>query len=340
MLTRSPYNKNNGKPLGQGKEIVATRSGSFYGLRFERIKIESSSYKRGIVVSPNFYFYDSGTKAMIDFSDYKNVVGMEDIEAFFKLNLSGETMTVTQGEWVNPQLTDEKISLSGTYTFNEFKNNMLFVDVVSVEGYDSNLTRYDKNYFVNTPNFDLTVADSQSNLYFTNIINVFGKNSKNSFSYLGAQIGDYIVISNTPYKYEITNISTDDEGKEIVTVNGTIANEDRTTAITPVFLYSVNQDKTDLTLLSSTKIGKCNVNANGVVICYDNQTEAQCQLRKNSKFSEIASFTEGDYCPVKSDTVKQLSATEKLTIIADQNQKMLSTINSSLGNATNTTRFR
>jgi hypothetical protein len=194
--------------------------------------------------------------------------------------------------------------------------------------YDSAVQRYDKNYFVNTPNFILGVSSTQSEESQTNIINILGGNSKNSFSYLGIQIGDYIALSNQKTKYLVNNIKIDEEGKEIVTVLGSIPTEDRRTKITDVVLYVDNLDSTNIKNYSETKIGKCTVSRDGIILCTDNQTEQQCQLRKNSKLNQTSSFIENAYCTQLTDVSRDLSPTEKLTIIAEQNNRLLSQIQS------------
>jgi hypothetical protein len=328
MINNTPYSQKNNKPTGQAKTLVGIRGGAFYGLQYEKVKTEPSSYKRGIVVCPNFYFYDNFTKVIVDFSDYKNEVEQQIIDEYFTLSLSGLTFTVSQGDWSNEQITSKKISMDGTYTFDAYKNRILFANVSVLTYYDSAVQRYDKNYFVNTPNFILGVSSTQSEESQTNIINILGGNSKNSFSYLGIQIGDYIALSNQKTKYLVNNIKIDEEGKEIVTVLGSIPTEDRRTKITDVVLYVDNLDSTNIKNYSETKIGKCTVSRDGIILCIDNQTEQQCQLRKNSKLNQTSSFIENAYCTQLTDVSRDLSPTEKLTIIAEQNNRLLSQIQS------------
>ena len=327
MISNTPYFQKNTKPTGQAKNLVGVRGAGFYGLKYEKLKLEQSSYKRGIVASPNFYFYDNFTKVMIDFSDYKNQIDQEVIDEYFTLSLSGVTFSVSQGDWINDFLTDKKISMSGTYVYSEYKNKILFANVSSVQYYDSNVTRYDKNYFINTPNFIMNLNSIQKNENQTNIVNIFGTNSKNSFKYLGAQIGDYILISNQKQKYQINNISVDQEGKEIITVNGTIPPEDRTSSITDIVLYVENTDNTDISVLSETKIGRCNVLKNGLIFCNDNQTEAQCQLRKNSNNKETASFTQNTFCDQVTNTSLPVTETQRLALFLQQNRQIASGYN-------------
>lgn len=297
MLSNNPYNYRKAQPYSQDTNLIATRSASLYGLKYEKVKKESSSYKRGIVITPNFYFYQNDTKVMIDFSDYKNTIKGDVVEEFFNLTLKGETLTISQGQWINPQLSKTKVSLDGTYTINEYVNNILFVDVVSIKSFNTYIKRYDKNYFTYTPNFDIIYTNNLRNLESTAIVNVFGKNSKNSFSYLGISKGDYVTIQQQKTKYLVQDLKIDDEGKEILTIEGIIAEEDRISKLTNVSVFNANLDNTDITQFSNEKIGRCNVLINDIPTCFNNQSELQCQLRKNSKFEQTSNFSEGNYCP-------------------------------------------
>jgi hypothetical protein len=330
MISKSNISKQNNRPQGQGKDFISVRSGSFYGLKIQKKILEASSYKRGIVASPNFYFYDNDTKVMIDFSDYKNSTTDEQIKEFFTLNLTGQTFTVEQSEWVNTELFKNKISLNGTYTINVFQNNILFANVVDVEEFETNIKRYDKKYFVDVPNFTILVNTTQDDIPISHIVNHLGKNSKNSFSYLGANIGDYVSLSISSKKFEIIDIFIDEEGKEIVEVLGDLSTQDLTTSLTNVVIYIKNQNFTNITDFDNVITGKCNVTKSGVAFCYDNQTELQCECRKNKNLNEISTFTKGIYCPDVDVVVKRTTPIEELSIIARDTKAILNNVTTQL----------
>jgi hypothetical protein len=263
---------------------------------------------------------------MIDFSDYKNEIEEVIIDDYFGLPLTGVTFTIEQGAWTNNQLTSKKISMDGTYVFQSYKNMIIFANVSSIQYYDPNVQRYDKNFFVNTPNITMSSISYSQAKNQTNIVNSLGKNSKNSFSYLGTQIGDFISLKNQLSKYQVLNIIIDEEGKEVLTVNGIIEPEDRTTEVTNVNLFIDNFDTIDPSLFNNTATGKCTVTNSGVVLCIDNQTESQCQMRKNTKEKKSSTFLIDTFCTQSQDVNRQLSPTEQLTIIAEQNSRLLSQI--------------
>lgn len=319
MFPRQKLTRGKSKPQGEGKVLVPVRSGSFYGLNFEQNNLDTSTVKRGIVATPNFIFNDDYTKVKIDFSDYKNVISEDLINQFFKLSLDGVTMNIENARWKNNTLSTKRIDLSGTYTFTEYTNKVVFANVVNINNYDANIKRYDKSFFVNTPNIVLDFSSTQEEKNTSKISNEFGPNSKNSFKYLGTKIGDYIAFTNVDKKYEVIDISTDEENKEIVVVNGQITNENRKDLLTDVFLFSVNYDETVVENYSSTTIGKCDVNKNNSITCYDNQSELQCQLAKNSKLSEISTFTESTFCTSPAlASVRQTESERLLEIIKTQ----------------------
>ena len=325
MISKSSLNRQN-KPQGQTKDFVAVRSDAFYGLKFEKKILETSSYKRGIVASPNFVFYDNYTKVMVDFSDYKNTISDDEIKEFFSLNLSGTTFSVEQGDWLNTQLTDRKISLSGTYTISEFKNRILFANVVDIDNYTTNVTRYDKNYFIDTPNFILLVNSTQADLLVTKITNILGQNSKNSFKYLGANIGDYISTSLSSKKFEIIDFYVDEEGKELIEINGELTQQDLSTSLTNITLHVKNKSNIDINNFNNTTLGNCTI-VNGVnSFCLDNQTELQCNLRADKLNGDSFSFVSNSYCPSQPNNVKQQTAVEKLTVIADNTVRLLNSM--------------
>lgn len=330
MISKSNISKQNNRPQGQGKDLIPVRSGSFYGLKIQKKVLESSSYKRGIVASPNFYFYDNDNKVMIDFSDYKNSTTDAQIKEFFTLNLTGQTFTVEQSEWVNTELFKNKITLNGTYTIDAYQNNILFANVVDVKEFESNIKRYDKKYFIDVPNFTLLVSTSQDDVPITHIINFLGKNSKNSFSYLGASVGDYVSLSISSKKFEIIDIFLDEEGKEVIEILGELSSQDLVSSLTNVVVYVKNQDFSEISNIDNTITGKCNVIKSGVAFCYDNQTELQCECRKNKRLNELSTFTKGVYCPDPDITIKRTTPIEELSIIARDTTSILNTVTNQL----------
>lgn len=328
MLSKPPYKTNKNVPVGQGKELTLVRTGTFYGLKIEGVRQENSSYKRGIVAIPNFYFYDNQTKAMIDFSDFKNVIDQTLVSDFFDLSLDGVTMDVKSSRWENLELSKKKISLDGTYTIDKYLNNILFVNVIEVDNIDSTINRYDKSYFTDTPEFVLDVSTSQPDTAKFSITNHLGENSKNSFNYLGVIPGDYIKINKSNSRYQVEDLFSDEEGKEVLILKGTLSQEDRITSLTDVSVFTTNPDKLNTNSFDNTKTGRCNITENGVVLCYDSHTRLQCELRKNKVKNIISAFSEGNFCPQETTTIQRQTAVDQLTQIARDTNTILSNMSS------------
>jgi hypothetical protein len=326
MLSKPSYTTNKNTPVGQGKNVVLARTGAFYGIKIEGIRQESSSYKRGIVAIPNFYFYDNQTKVMIDFSDFKNSIDQTLVEEFFNLSLTGISMDVTNGQWENLELSSRKITLDGTYTIDSYKGDILFANVIDVPKLDPNINRYDKSYFLNTPDFTLDVSTTQSTTKKFSIVNYLGENSKNSFNYLGVIPGDYIRINNSNSKYEVEDLYSDEEGKEVIVLKGTLSPDDRRTKLTDVAVYCVNDDNVDTSNLDNVEIGKCNINENGIILCFDSNTSLQCQLRNSKLKNKVASFTKDTFCPTESVITQRTTAVDQLTSIAKETNTILSNV--------------
>lgn len=327
MFSKSSLSKLKNRPQGQGKNLLAVRSGDFYGIKIEKRNLETSSFKRGIVSSPNFYFYNNDTKVLIDFTDYKNITSKDDIREFFNLNLTGETLTVEQANWSNSQLSEKKISLNGTYTIDKFENDILFADVVDIDNFDTSVKRYDKNYFLETPNFNILLDSTQNSIQKTIIVNSLGSNSEKSFKFLGVTIGDFIQFSFSNFKYEVSDLYLDEQGKEIIEVIGDIGEQDLTTTNTILTVFVENYDLIKIEDFDNNIRGRCIINLNSEITCVDNQTRLQCECRKNSSSKKIVTFTENQYCPDKARVVKNITAIEQLSSIAADTTNILSSLN-------------
>jgi hypothetical protein len=273
-------NKNQKKP---NSNLITARNGLFYGLEIKRTTNDKVSTISGLVSTPNVIFYSNQTKVFFDFSDPKNVSStVNEFKKFWGNIQENTTFTVTNGELYN-QKNEKSYDISGTYVFKENENMVIFANVTSVSNIDSDINLYSKMDFRKTPIFEFsstpTVGDSITSI----IINNFGTNSKASFAYMGATIGDYILIQNQPSSYEIEEINIDSEGREIIKVKGLLTDENRIgikTLVQLLIRVPPNQEAGEVDPESNV-IGSCTVGNN----CYNNHTENQCILRNpNSIF--------------------------------------------------------
>jgi hypothetical protein len=292
-----------------------------YGLNYVKEKEEKISANRGIVSTPNFLFYNNNTKVIIDFSDASNTTSKEELQNFWNLLVEGMTFSINDAEIVNSN-AKPKNDLSGIYQFTNFEDSLIFADVVSIENISENLNLYNKTDFVALPNFIFNnIIEPVKTTPITNIVNNLGKNSKNSFSYLGIKVGDYIQIQAKQNKFEVIDYSIDSEGKEVVKVFGDITEENRTTSKTFIGLYihKINESVIDVDITDEV-IGSCQTIENGVVVsCTSNNTNSQCQLRQQGTNSVL--FTANEECSVAEQ--EEFTNTDVLTQIVEQQNRLL-----------------
>ena len=301
MTSRASYNKRYLRTRDKDLVLVQTRSNIFYGIEIKKLDEQKTSVVRNITVTPSIIFHTNFTKAFIDYSDYSNNKEKNEIAKFFDIIPVDSNFTLTQGSWVNNLLSKTTYSLNGTYKFSKIVDDIIFVDVVSVTSYSTDILRYDKEFFTDTPVIEFsTTIDKNKKETKTLIINHFGKNSKNSFAYLGIEAGDYIQLQNKKDKYKIDSLIVDDEGKELLTVIGNLDTVDLRNTATLIIIFQENKSNTDTTV-DNTKLGKCETfNGNVVVSCTSNSTKLQCDLRKDTSNNLSTSFKENYSCDLNS----------------------------------------
>lgn len=323
-MANSNYSKSK-QAKKSAKNLVLARTGLFYGLNYIKVKEEKISSNRGITSTPNFLFYDNNTKVMIDFSDHKNTTTKEELDLFWNLLVEGMTFGIYDAELVNSN-NKIKYDLSGTYTFTSIEDMVIFANVNSIEKITPDLNLYSKDDFVNLPNFIFTnIIEPEKKETITSIVNSLGKNTKNSFNYLGLKIGDYVQLQGKQNKFEVADYSLDSEGKEIIKIYGDITEEDRTTIKTFIglFVEKKNEDTIDVDVTDTT-VGVCYERENGVVVsCTSNNTNTQCLLRKST--TKEVEFISGIECTVEEQIVQ--TQTDYLKQLISQQTDLITKLN-------------
>jgi len=300
-----------------GKNLVLARAGLFYGLQYFPIKEEKNSINRGITSTPNFLFYNNNTKVIIDFSDFKNTNTKEEIESFWKLIQNGMSFTVLNGKLFNNS-TSSEYDVSGTYVFRKLENLAIHADVTTSENLSTKINLYSKTEFETTPSFEFSyIINPTITEKKTKIVNLFGSNSKNSFTFFGANIGDYLQLQNFNVRYKIIDKFIDSEGKEIITIDGLLPEEDRLTIKTYVALYIEKLNIKEISINPSDEnVGSCSMVKNGLILsCYNNQTKSQCDCRSSDNEENI--FTLNAECSTPQEQTTELNSTDLLTNIAE-----------------------
>lgn len=333
-MRNSFQNTTNYKQITNTQKLVLVRSGVLYGLSFETVKQETISYNSGITSIPTFIFMNNNTECFLDFSNQTNKEIESKVNAFFTKISPLTTFYIHNAFYYDPS-TEDKADLSGEYVFTEFFNGIVKATVTSVDTLAQNVKRYDKKYFEEIPLIMMNSIVSTENQDITIIRNIFGKNTKNSFNYLGVKVGDFIQLSEAESKYEILEILTDPNGTESIKVKGKIPSNDLVDVkvLIRVFIryfgqYTVDPD------INETRIGACVQTQNGVIIsCIDNNTLSQCRFRTDYLNNIDASFTYDTFCfTPETDTAVQKTNTDKLIEITNLLARNIANTTSSIAN--------
>ena len=322
-----------GPPRSSKKEkLVLVRSGAFYGLLTERTKTEKISINRGITSTPNFVFYLNNTKCFIDYTNQTNPDIEKILDLFFDQISNGTNFEIFNGTYSDPSslLTS---NLSGIYTFRNYSKGIIEADVVSGQTFNANINRYDKTKFDDIPYFKVTSIGNSSDVY-TTIKNRLGKNTKNSFNYLGVKVNDYVKLTGYDKPYKVIEVDIDSDGNEYIVLNADLPIEDNTSKITAVEVYiSTTESFSVEPDLSETQVGACSEYQNGILLsCTNNHTLSQCRFRANSANNIITEIALGTFCrTLETDTAVQKTVTENLVQVTSALVSAMATTNNIAG---------
>lgn len=337
MSSKASYTKNVKKTVVQETELVPVRSTVLYGLEIKKVDEKKKSSERNIAVVPNITFYDSYTKAIIDFSDYRNNPEKSNVKDFFDLITPGFNFTITNATWKNTSVDKLTFNLNGTYKFTKIVDSIVFVEVVSVTKITEKITRYDKESFLELPIFELpTVISKIKKQVKTYLINSLGKNTKNSFTYTGIYEEDYIQIQNNKQKYKILSIEQDIEGKEVVTVEGDIPTASFIGTPMLVTLFQENINKINTLEYDNEIVGKTIIKfLDGSNFCNEGTTLLQSKLRENKNKSITTEFYPNQFCTVIIQNVDLVDQEKLISNLTKENIELRNTRNNSFTTTNN-----
>lgn len=298
------------------EKLVFVRSSLLYGLTIERSKAEATSINRGITSTPTFVFYSNNTKCLIDYTNQTNSDIEPVVSEFFSQMTVGATLTFFNGEYTdtNANLTAD---LSGQYTFKGYYKGIVEANVGATGSLSASITRYDKTRFNEIPYFTASAVGDGIELK-TIIKNKMGRNTKNSFNYLGLKVGDWIQLTGYVTPMKVLSINIDSDGNEYVSVDANLTEADLTSKKTKVSVsIGVIDSYTDKPDTTETEIGACIEYANGVIIsCTDNHTLSQCRFRTSTIKGITTEITLNTFCATpETDTAVQSNITENLVQI-------------------------
>ena len=315
------------------EKLVLFRSSLLYGLIIEKFKSDKISINRGVTSTPTIIFYSNNTKCFVDYTNQINSDVEVKIDDFFNSIKPGTTVTLSNAMYHDVS-SDETANLAANLVFRQINNGIVSFDVTSVNSLSTKITRYDKKNFDEIPYFTANTVSKYSTSK-TIIKNRFGRNTKNSFNYLGIVPGDYIKIENTisdPAK--VLGINVDSDGNEYIIIDKLIDNEDLTNLQTRVDVYLDVKDRysgfIDLDEVKNGFVGACILYSNDVVIsCTDNHSFSQCRLRANALSGIRTELTFDTFCRTpETDIAVQQSQSDNLVQITN-------TLASALANVSN-----
>lgn len=332
---RNSYNNTtNYQEITNKEKLILVRSCVLYGLKFEQVKQEKATFNSGITTIPTMLFMNNNTECFFDFNTQTNQESEIKINNFFSKIIPLTTFYVYNAYYFNTN-TEEKANLSGEYVFTEFFNGIVKANVTSVDTLATNVVRYDKKYFEEIPLLVMSSIPTTQITELTVIRNMFGANTKNSFNYIGVQIGDYLTFSEYPGKYEVVELSIDPNGIETLKIKGNIDVNDLTDVKVLINLYikSSNQYSQEANL-NETDLGACVQTQNGIVLkCMDNHTISQCRFRSSENDNIISEITPKTFCTTpETDTAVELTTTDKLVTITNLLASNIALANTNIAN--------
>lgn len=266
--------------------FVEVRGATLYGIQLLQSD-EYSLYNKRLKCSPQFVYFDNFNKVLIDYNECLQDSDFEELSLFFGGLTAGYTFTISGADYLDEaEIIDS--NLGGTYTFDSYVNNIVIANVVTIEDIDNQITKYNRDYFLQPPQFN-RIAGLSGTTY--NVIkNVLGRELLNN---LGLYYGDFVSIDGStlnPGYIGVSYVKTLDNGEELLFLTDSVVNESYIGEQLQfkVFMRGVNDlsKSSDATETGSSKL----YDSEGTFLeCFENQTELQSYLRQ---FKYPAAYTE------------------------------------------------
>jgi hypothetical protein len=279
MSQTSLYNKAN---INLVTTEVTTRIGIFLGLDFTTTKTLELNSNKYLSTIPSFSFSSDFTRVIIDYSNSQNNTDISLLNGLFAGLTAGITFTVSSAKYSIDGLGSEA-DLAGTYEFKSFVSNVIVAVPVNMTNFNQRLLRYESDYFVNPPQFGLSLAPSGQFTEYV-IVNALGTDKTASFAKFGIYAGDKVKITGTQFNnstFTVKSVTINKDGSETLVVKEGLTQESGFGNRVGIELIQEKKGSAIITAATGpTTVGGCGVYVNGVrVACYDNQTSDQCVAR-------------------------------------------------------------
>lgn len=279
---------------------ILVKSFESYGINVVNSYTDIDLIGRKINSSPLVQYYNSFTKAIIDYSNTVSENDLDYISILLQGITNGNTFSITKGYYIKEQdgITS---NINGIYQFDGVQNsNLILATVISASSLNTAENRYERDYFVDPPQFTLNSGFTGDPYYAIKSMTNFG-----NVEDLGAIENDLIEITyagNTANldKFRIEKIETSSENEEIIFLKDFVYNDNRLGQLTTVNLYvrgtpSISLVEKDTTLNGCSKT----YTTDGYYLdCFENQNEYQSYLRRfgYENKSVLSTWTEGCNC--------------------------------------------
>lgn len=223
-------------------------SGDFHGLKFFDTFDDNTDIDKPLICIPDITLLEGNTYAVFDFNhcDFSNE--FDQISVIFAGLTIGDGITISEGYHIDEE-TSEKSDISGYYVVSGKYDKIITANVNSVE----NPEDYDKKYKKENFTEDISILTSASGISSESkymIKNFFSSDSTESFIKLGVIPNDKIRFnngSNSGKLFDISSISVDNNGHEILGVTGgtlgyTMTVENRFNASSAFDLFRIDYD--------------------------------------------------------------------------------------------------
>lgn len=263
---------------------VATRIGVFLGLDFttnQTLELNSNKYLSTI---PSFSFSSDFTKVLIDYSNSQNQTDISLLQGLFSGLTAGVTFNISSAVYSLDGIASEA-NLGGTYTFNSFVGNVIVATPITVNNFNQRLLRYESSYFINPPQFGLSLAPQKKETEFV-IVNALGTDKIASFAKFGVYKDDKIKITGTRFNnatFTVKSVAINKDGSEHIIVSEGLTQESGFG--NRVGIELIQKKKGSVQIIAATGptiIGACGLYKDGkIVACFEDQTESQCAARNS-----------------------------------------------------------
>lgn len=261
---------------------VTTRVGIFLGLDFTTSLVLEQNSNKYLSTIPSFSFSSDSSKVLIDYSNCKNLTDLSLLDGLFG-NLAVNTNFTISNALYEVDGSSTRADLSGQYQFKSFVGKIILASPISITNFNQRIYRYEPNYFINPPQFGLSLAPQPQKTEYV-IVNALGSDKINSFARFGMYPGDKVKITGTQNNnktFTIKSVTVNKDGSENIVVEEPMTQESAFGNRVGIELIQPYKGSRTITAANSAvPLGACSVYKNGIkTSCFDDQTSDQCDVR-------------------------------------------------------------